>query len=183
MLIPRRSALALLFALLLPVQAHAASCPAGPTIISAGQTYDRAARAGSASAFAAGVDRYSDMRAIALFALGRYRKLLPPAREREYVALTKSFMGRFMLDYGKDFRVGTLEIIECKGSPANTTVVARTAGGDKVSFRVYRAGSSWMVRDMQVSGIWLVQQMRSTFVGTITRADGDIDELFKFLKR
>jgi ABC-type transporter MlaC component len=33
-----------------------------------------------------------------------------------------------------------------------------------------------------VSGIWLVQQLRSTFVGTISRANGNIDELFKYLK-
>lgn len=186
--LPRLLAVKAMFAvlltlLMLPAPASAATCPAAATIISAGKTYDQAARAGSATAFANGVARYSDMRAIALFALGRYRKDLPIAREAEFVSLTKSFMGRFMLEYGKDFRVGTLQIIDCTGPASNMTVTARTSGGDRITFRVYKAGSRWMVRDMRVSGIWLVQQMRSAFVGTLSRTKGDMEELFKFLRR
>ena len=151
--------------------------------MSAGKAYDQAARAGSAAAFANGVDRYSDMRAIALFALGRYRGLLPKAREAEFVRLTKSFMGRFMQENGRNFRVGKLQIVECSGSGANITVTARTASGGKVSFRLAKTGSGYTVKDMRANSIWLVQQMRSTFVGTISRNDGDIDALFKYLKR
>lgn len=151
--------------------------------MSAAKAYDQAARAGSAAAFANGVDRYSDMRAIALFALGRYRGLLPKAREAEFIRLTKTFMGRFMLENGRNFRVGKLQIVECSGSGANITVTARTASGGKVSFRLAKTGSGYTVRDMRANSIWLVQQMRSTFVGTISRNDGDIDALFKYLKR
>ena len=172
-----------LFTLLWPAPpANAAKCAAEAFIIGAGRTYDQAARSGSAAAFANGVARYSDMRSIALFALGRYRKELPKGREGEYIALTKKFMGEFMLEYGKDFRVGTLKVQDCSGPPSNTLVVAKTSGGDKVSFRVAKSGGGWVVRDMNVSGIWLVQQLRSTFVGTISRANGNIDELFKYLK-
>lgn len=172
-----------LLALLWPApQAHAANCAAEAFIIGAGRTYDQAARSGSAAAFANGVARYSDMRSVALFALGRYRKLLPKNRESEYIALTRKFMGEFMKEYGKDFRVGTMKVQDCTGPDSNMLIVAKTAGGDKVSFRVARSGGSWVVRDMNVSGIWLVQQLRSTFVGTISRGNGDIDELFKYLK-
>ena len=172
-----------LFALLWPAPpANAAKCAAEAYIIGAGRTYDQAARSGSAAAFANGVARYSDMRSIALFALGRYRKELPKGREGEYIALTKKFMGEFMLEYGKDFRVGTMQVQDCSGPPSNTLITARTSGGDKVMFRVAKSGGGWVVRDMNVSGIWLVQQLRSTFVGTISRANGNIDELFKYLK-
>lgn len=163
--------------------AHASKCEAQGFIVSAGRAYDQAARAGTASAFANGVARYSDMNAIAMFALGSYRKLLPRAREAEYVALTRKFMGAFMLENGKNFRVGNLEVVTCTGSPSNMTVTARTADGKKVSFRIYRAGGSWLVRDMNVSGIWLVQQMRATFVGTIKRNDERIEALFTYLNR
>jgi ABC-type transporter MlaC component len=185
--LPHRPALAAFLAfvmalVLLPLRAEAASCPASSMIISAGRTYDAAARAGSASAFSAGVSRYSDMHSVAMFALGRYRKLLPASREKEYVSLTRGFMGRFMLEHGKDLRVGTLEIVSCKGPPSNTTVSARTSSGDNIVFKVYRSRSGWLIRDMKVSGIWLVQQMRSAFVGTISRSKGNIDELFKFIR-
>jgi phospholipid transport system substrate-binding protein len=161
----------------------AAKCEPAAFVISAGRAYDQAARSGNAATFAAAAARYSDMNAVAMFALGRYRKLLPKARESEYVNLTRKFMGGFMLKYGSDFRVGTLEIIDCSGPPSNITVNARTAGGEKVSLRVYKAGSGFLVRDMKVGSIWLVQQMRSTFVGTISREGGNIEALFKYLKR
>jgi phospholipid transport system substrate-binding protein len=169
--------------LLAPHPAVAAnSCGPESFIISAGLTYDRAARAGSATAFAAAAARYSDMHAIAIFALGRYRKLLPASREAEYVRLTKTFMGQFMLKYSSDFRVGKMTIIDCSGPPSNISINARTSSGDRVSFRVYRARQGYLIRDIKVSSIWLVQQMRSTFVGTISRTNGDIEELFKYLR-
>ena len=181
--LPLSAMFALLLSLVvLPAAARAESCGPGSMIISAGQTYDRAARAGSASAFSAGVNRFSDMRSLAMFSLGRYRKILPKSRENEYVSLTRQFMGRFMLEHGKDLRVGTLQIVSCRGSTKNTVVSAKTAGGQSIVFRTYRGRGGWLIRDMKVSGIWLVQQMRSAFVGTISRTNGDVDELFKFIK-
>ena len=179
-----RNLLAALALLFFTLPSHAAgTCAAASFVMSAGKAYDQAARAGSAAAFANGVDRYSDMRSIALFALGRYRSLLPKAREAEFIRLTKTFMGRFMLENGRKFRVGKLQIVECSGSGANITVTARTASGGKVSFRIAKTGSGFTVKDMRANSIWLVQQMRSTFVGTISRNEGDIDALFKYLKR
>ena len=169
--------------LVLPAAAEAASCPPASTIIRAGRAYDQAARSGSAAAFSNGVARYSDMHAIAMFALGRYRSKLPASQTAEYVALTRSFMGHFMLEHGRDLRVGTLQIVECSGPASNMTVTARTSSGEKVTFRTYRARSGWLIRDMKVSGIWLVQQMRSAFVGTLSRTKGDFNELFRYLRR
>lgn len=160
----------------------AVKCPPSNYIIGAGRSYDQASRAGTAAAFANAAARYSDMRAIAFFALGRHRNLLPKAREAEYISLTRKFMGEFMLEYGKDFRVGTLEIIDCSGPPERMLVNARTSSGDRISFRVHRAGSGFQISDMKVSGIWLVQQMRDAFAGTIRRDNGGIEALFRYLK-
>ena len=57
---------------------------------------------------------------------------------------------------------------------------ARTSGGTKVIFRLARAGGGYTVKDINMRGVWLAQQMRSTFVGTINRA-GSIDALFDYL--
>ena len=162
--------------------ARAGSCAIENFIIGAGQAYDRAARANSAAAFSSAVTRYSDMRSVALFALGRYRKDLPKQDAAEYFRLTRQFMGRFMLEHGKDLRVGRLNVISCTGPSSNILVKARTSNGQDVSFRVYRARGGYLVRDMQVQGIWLVQRMRSTFVGTLQRTKGSFRELFKFLR-
>lgn len=174
---------AVLLAFIAAPASAAPKCEAANFVISAGKTYDQAARSGSASAFSAGMERYSDMRSLALFALGRYRGLLPKSREAEYFGLTKTFMGRFMLEHGKDLRVGTLQIIECANSGGNINVSARTSDGNKVAFRLGKSGSRFIVRDMRVGSVWLVQLMRSNFVDRI-RSNGDsIDALFKYLKR
>jgi ABC-type transporter MlaC component len=172
----------LLLCLAIPQAEAASNCPAESFVMSAGRAYDQAARARSPSAFASAASRFIDMDAAALYALGRYRNLLPKSRQAEYFRLTRNFMGGFMLKYGKDFRAANMRIVSCTGGSSNMTINAILGNGDKVAFRVYRSGGGYQIRDMRISGIWLIQQLRSTFVGTISRANGDIDELFKFIR-
>jgi phospholipid transport system substrate-binding protein len=156
-------------------------CEAAGFVRSAGQAYDRAASSGSAAAFASAAARYSDIRSISLFALGRYRKDLPKAKEAEYLRLAKQFIGETLKDHGSGFRGSNLQIIECKGSGGNVVVSARTPGGTKVVFRLARGGGGYTVTDINMKGIWLAQQMRSKFVGTISRT-GSIDGLLNYLR-
>jgi phospholipid transport system substrate-binding protein len=156
-------------------------CEAAGFVRSAGQAYDRAASSGSASAFASAAARYSDLRALSLFALGRYRKDLPKSREAEYLKLTRQFIGETLRKHGSGFEGASLTITECKQSGGNLVVTARTSGGTRVIFRLARSGGGFTVKDVNMKGVWLVQQMRSTFVGTINRT-GSIDGLFKYLK-
>jgi phospholipid transport system substrate-binding protein len=158
-----------------------AKCEADRFVQSVGEAYDRAASTGSASAFASAAARYSDLRALSLFALGRYRKELPKAREAEFLKLTRDFIGETLKTHGSGFAGTSLKIIECKEAGGNLVVTARTSGGARVIFRLARAGGGFTVRDVNMKGVWLVQQMRSTFVGTINRT-GSIDGLFKYLK-
>lgn len=158
-----------------------AKCEAAAFVKSAGQAYDRAASSGSAAAFASAAARYSNLRALSLFALGRHRKELPKSREAEYLRLTRQFIGETLKKHGSGFRGASLVITDCKESGGNLVVTARTSGGTKVVFRLGRAGGGYTVRDVNMKGVWLVQQMRSTFVGTINRT-GSIDGLFKYLK-
>ena len=156
-------------------------CDAAGFVHSAGEAYDRAASSGSAAAFANAAARYSDIRSLSLFALGRYRKDLPKSREAEYLKLARQFIGETLRDHGSGFRGASLQITDCKTSGGNVVVSARTSGGTKVIFRLARAGGSYTVKDINMQGIWLAQQMRSTFVGTISRT-GSIDGLFSYLK-
>ena len=155
-------------------------CEAAGFVHSAGQAYDRAASSGSAAAFANAAARFSDLRSLSMFALGRYRKDLPKSREAEYLRLTRQFIGETLRDHGSGFRGATLQITECKSSGGNVVVAARTSGGTKVIFRLARTGGGYTVKDLNMQGIWLAQQMRSTFVGTISRT-GSIEGLFKYL--
>lgn len=162
--------------------AAADKCPAASFVQSAGQAYDRAASSASPTAFASAAARYSDLRALSMFALGRYRKDLPKNREAEYLELTRQFIGRTLKKHGGGFRGTTLTITDCVNSGGGLIVLARTSSGSKVVFRLARAGGGYTVKDVNMRGVWLAQQMRSTFVGTIART-GSIDGLLAYLRR
>ncbi|MCA3555548.1 ABC transporter substrate-binding protein [Aestuariivirga sp.] len=145
----------------------------------AGQAYDRAAAAGSPAAFASAAARYSDLRAISLFALGKYRDDLPKSREAEYLSLTRSFIGETLKEYGQGLSGGITDILDCDSTDSGFTVAVRSASGKKIVFRLAKAGGGYKVKDVNMQGIWLAQQMRTKFTGTISRKG--IDGLFAYL--
>ncbi|MCA3560443.1 MAG: ABC transporter substrate-binding protein [Aestuariivirga sp.] len=159
--------------------AEAASCPAESFVRNAGQAYDRAAAAGSPSAFASAAARYSDLRALSLFALGKYRNDLPKSREAEYLSLTRRFIGETLKEYGQGLSGGIADILDCDSAGGVLTVTARSASGKKIVFRLAKAGGGYTVKDVNMQGIWLAQQMRSKFTATISRKG--IDGLFAYL--
>ena len=156
------------------------SCPAEGFVKSAGQAYDRAAASGSPAAFASAAARYSDLRSLSFFALGKYRKDLPKAREAEYLTLTRNFIGQTLRKHGKGLSGGITEIIDCDASADGLTVTARSASGKKIVFRLSKAGGGYTVRDVNMQGVWLAQQMRSRFTATVSRSG--IDGLFAYLR-
>lgn len=171
----------LIFSLFIAPAAAAASCPAAGFVQNVGQAYDRAASSGSPSTFASAASRYSNLREVSFFALGRFRKDLPKNREAEYLSLTRKFIGEFMMKYGAGFRASDLAITSCQAAGGGYLVNASLSGGGKVIFRIARAGGGYTIKDVNMKGIWLAQQLRSTFVGTIQRT-GSIDGLFQYLR-
>jgi ABC-type transporter MlaC component len=174
-------ALAMLVMLITPAEASA-GCAASGFITAAGGAFDRAARGGSAEAFSSAAERYTDVRAIGRFALGNFRPQLPSARQEEYFRLVRHFMGVFMAAHSQRMQVGSLQIVDCSGGGA-ISVTARTSSGQKIMFRLYQAGGSYRISDVNVQSVWLAQQLRSVFVGTIRNNNDDIGALFTYLKR
>ncbi len=117
-----------------------------------------------------------------MFALGKYRKDLPKSREAEYLRLTRQFIGDTLKKHGSGFRGGDLTILDCTASGSFLTVATRSASGSKVTFRLARSGGGYTVKDVNMQGIWLGQQMRSKFTSTISRT-GSIDGLFAYLAK
>lgn len=141
-----------------------------------------AARSQSPAAFSGVASRYTDMTSIALFALGQHRGALPKGKRAEYVALTKGFIGRFMAKHASRFKGTGITVTDCSGSGRNMTVNARLSGGQKVVFKLYKTRSGFLVRDLNVSSIWLAQQLRSTFTGVLRRNNGDVGALLRYLR-
>ena len=165
-----------LFGLVLPQAlgaAQAASCGGEGVVKAAAASFLAAKRAGTAEAFANAVAKHADITALALAALGQYRKELPAARQSEYIAKTKAYIGRFLLRNADRIAQPNLQVDSCAGD-----LVKTTAGSSKLVWRV----SGGRIRDVQASGIWLANQMRAKFVSEIRRGGHDkIEALFNYL--
>ena len=156
------------------------SCKGASFIIGAGNAIDRIADGSSPEKFTAVASRYLDIQAISLAALGRHRKLLPPSKKSAYVSLTKSFIGRYMAEHSSRFQTAGIVVQSCNGSGTAIIVRGKLATGRKFAAKLRRHGSHYRITDIQLESVWLVQQLRSAFVGTINRAG--MDGLFRYLK-
>lgn len=182
----RRHWVVFLFILLLGgclPNAAAGACEASAFVTSAGNAFMRAARVHTASAFSGTTERYTDLRGISMFALGPHRGRLSRAREAEYLALTRGFIGRFMVKHSGRFSGSGMTIKDCVTSNNAMTVSTRLSNGKKIIFKLHRSKRGFLVRDVNVSSVWLAQQLRSTFVGVINRNGGDINALFAYLRK
>jgi phospholipid transport system substrate-binding protein len=155
-------------------QAIATSCPSENFIQDAGAAFMNAARAGSPGAFTGAASRYADLRSIAMFALGPYRRNLPKNREGEYVALSKKFMGEFMAQYASKFTGTSITITNCAGNIVGT----KLSTGQSLTFRLQ---GPRRIADVSVSGVWLAQTMKNKFTNVINRNNGDVAALMSWL--
>ena len=153
--------------------AFAMDCPAQGLVQDAADAFAKASRLHSANAFAASAGRFTDMRALALFALGSYRSQLPVAMETKYVGLAKIFMGRFMAQNSGQIGNSKLTIVAC--SPQ---AVSARMGDNSIYFKL--AGSR--ITDVTVSGISIAHAMREKFVGIISDNGGDVNALIRYLQ-
>jgi phospholipid transport system substrate-binding protein len=156
--------------------AQAASCLAASTVKSAASAFLSAARSGSPSAFSAALNRYTNVDSLAIFALGKYRADLPPARRDEYVRNTRYYMSQFLADHAGNFKGGTNIAVEnCSGNLVTTSL----DGGSQIVWRM----SGDRIQDVKVSGIWLAQQLRQNFAGIIRQNHGYVSSLLDYLAR
>jgi phospholipid transport system substrate-binding protein len=159
------------------------ACPAENYIRSAGEAFMGASRKGTAAAFSSAAARYSDLHGVALFALGNYRRDLPKSRETEYVARARTFMGKFMAQYGNKFSGNSIAVTSCNESGGGLIVGTRLSSGQNLTFRLRKAGNSYRVQDVSVSSIWLAQTMRGKFTSVLRENNGDIDALISYLRK
>jgi ABC-type transporter MlaC component len=149
-------------------------CPGEGVAMNAGRAFTAAAQTGSASAFLNAANRFADVRAISISALGPHRNKLTKGQEEEYLRLARIFMGQFMAKHAGRFNTAGMKVVSC----SETTVTATANSGRKIIFRV--AGGR--VRDVNVSSIWLAGQMRAKFVGLINRNNGNVEALLDYLR-
>jgi len=153
---------------------------------------DDAIRAGDAAAITQAVDRnilpYMNMEKTTRLATGRYWRQASAAQRQQLVA---AFTGTLIRTYSSAFSQippdTRLTILPWRGEPdATDTVVrstiARNSGAPvEVDYRLEKTPQGWKIYDVNVEGIWLIQNYRNQFAQEIT-ANG-IDGLIAALNR
>jgi len=141
-----------------------------------------------ADAFSKLVVDNTDIRAIGKFTLGRYRRTLSPAKLNEFLDLFHRFTENFY-----EARLGEYsgERLDVQGSlvrsPKDVIVMSElrfSFAEDplKVNWRLRKKNGHYVIRDLQVVGIWLALEQRSQFTSVIANHGGQIDALLDSLR-
>ena len=128
---------------------------------------------------------YVNFEKMTRLAVGRgWRDASPEQRQ----ALTREFRSLLVRTYAgavsaaKDYQV---QMKPFRSEPSETDVTVRTQAvpsrGDPIQldYRLEKTAAGWKIYDVNVLGVWLVENYRNTFAGEINR--GGIDGLIKSL--
>lgn len=153
---------------------------------------DTGARKGDSARIQALVHQYAlpyvDMTKTTQLSAGRYWKQASAEQQRK---LVEAFTGTLIRTYSGAFtRVdmgSKIEALPFRGDPkADDAVVRSTLSQSNgpsigVDYRLERTDAGWKIYDLNVEGIWLIQNYRNQFAQEITRSG--IDGLIKALEQ
>lgn len=157
-------------------QSHA--CEGAQVTNAAGAAFIAAAKQGSAAAFGKALRSYADMDRITMFALGRYRNQLSPARRGELTRLTARYVSTTLADFAKKFRGTGITALRCRPGEVISRFSRGARGNEQV---IWRISDDNKVTDVHVQNVWLGQLLRDNFASIIRKGGGSIDALFSHL--
>lgn len=127
---------------------------------------------------------HTNFRRMTASAVGRYWRQATPAQQQRLqdefkLLLVRTYAGA--LGQVKDLSV---HLLPMRARPEDTEVVVRTqvrGSGEPIQmdYRLEKVGDGWKIYDVNVLGIWLVENYRSTFAQEISK--GGIDGLINSL--
>ena len=129
--------------------------------------------------FARVFDRYVSMEAIAMFALGKHRRRLPPDQRGDYVELVRTMLLNTVTKHGKQVRGRAFVVTGSRGSTVSGYI--QHDGDHRTDVDMRLAGGR--IADIRVEGIWLAFVLRQEFNRIIDNGNGDIAAIFDYLKR
>jgi phospholipid transport system substrate-binding protein len=132
----------------------------------------------------------TDMRRIALFTLGQYRRSASPAEQDAFAQAFQNYATAVYQSYFSRYAGQTLQVTGSVSNGPGDDVV-RTAMIDpneqngqqplEVDFRVNTQGPKPVVLDFSVGGIWLALEERDQFTAFLGQNGGDIKALIAHL--
>jgi phospholipid transport system substrate-binding protein len=131
-------------------------------------------------------DRVFDWSAMARGSLGVHWRTLDPARRERFVAVFKDVLAAEYMDDIDRFQGGetvTFDSAAAQGESVLVRSTLLTASRDRVpmDYEMRMADGQWMVIDISIEGVSLVNHFRKTFANAL--ANMTVDELIERLRR
>ncbi|MBC7103646.1 MAG: ABC transporter substrate-binding protein [Parvibaculum sp.] len=134
------------------------------------------------------LDETADMDRIAAFALGQYLRTPTPEQKSEYLSLVKTFIVKVYVTRLSDYNDEKLDILSAKTKGDKQAIVQSeikfTNGREPVTvdWWLIKNDGDFKIFDVNVVGIWLAQEQRSTFTSVIRNNGGDFNALLDHLR-
>ena len=130
-----------------------------------------------------------DIKGVAFYSLGKYRKNLNEEQMKEYLALfekyfIKSFTSR-LADYSDPkIDVISVEVLNPKYTIVRSLLLATDKKPEvKIDWRVYtKDPNKPLIRDLIIEGLSLARTQKEEFSSVIESNDGDVSKLFDTLR-
>jgi phospholipid transport system substrate-binding protein len=127
---------------------------------------------------------YVDFQRMTASAVGRYWRQATPEQQTQLQDQFKILLVRTYAGALAQVQDQTVEIKPSRGTPTDKEVIVKTevrGRGDPVQldYRLEQSGASWKIYDVNVLGVWLVENYRNSFSEEIGRSS--IDGLIKKL--
>jgi phospholipid transport system substrate-binding protein len=147
-----------------------------------------AARTRSPQAMAATIQRYGDVQAMGLYALGDYRTKLEASDRESYMTGMAKFIGRYAATEAPKYPVARVtfspESRKAKyGITVDSTITLQDGTNYEVSWLVVKYGSNYRVRDAQAVGFWMTPFLKKLFEDYIAQNGGSVKALVTVLQR
>jgi phospholipid transport system substrate-binding protein len=148
-----------------------------------------ASKAEMEAEFARLLDETADMDRIAAFALGQYLRTPTPEQKSEYLKLVREFIVKVYVTRLADYNDEKLDILSAKMKGDKQAIVRSeikfTNGREPVSvdWWLVKDGGDYKIFDVNVVGVWLAQEQRSTFTSVIRNNGGDFNALLSHLRK
>jgi len=131
-----------------------------------------------------------DIQGIGMYTLGSYRKNLSAAQKKEYSILfreyfLKSFASRLAEYSNPEIEVNSKKVINENYTMVSSILVSTAERPEvKIDWRVYTKNPNKpLIRDLIIEGLSLVRTQKEEFSSIIESNDGDINALFKTLRK
>jgi len=135
------------------------------------------------------LDETADMDRIAAFALGQYLRTPTPEQKTEYLSLVKTFIVKVYVTRLSDYNDEKLDVLSAKTKGDKQAIVQSeikfTNGREPVTvdWWLIKNDGDFKIFDVNVVGIWLAQEQRSTFTSVIRNNGGDFNALLDHLRK